>query len=254
MDELTVAIAQRRFASRDSPAARIAARAKSPSSVDTRTHPRLTAARNPGIQFAGCRVGGAHCDDRLRAPHLDLTLLLTKPRVGLPSKPRAPRHLFLAYFCLPSSVNRFLKPDSNLTDPLLPAPQFSIPTRLDSAPPMPPLEGRTDPRDELNLRKAPNTNADSLRVPAGQEAKICVLDKFDGTDLAGKALTWYRIEMLEPLSVTVKSLSDGPSPRTNLPTGTKVWGAAGGVKIAAAPWAAFRRDLREWEAAEPLMS
>ncbi|MEM7272404.1 MAG: SH3 domain-containing protein [Actinomycetota bacterium] len=185
---------------------------------------------------------------------LDLTKLFTRPRVQVGRGGGPPRHVLVAYVCVPFGVTRFLAADPTLTAPLLPSPQLALPTPLDRLPTMPPLEARTDARDELNLRTAPSTTATSLGVLAGHEAAVRILDKHLGVDGSGDPLLWYQIETTEPLSVTVKPVSDGPSPRTLLPAGTRMWTARGAIKIAAAPWELFRRDLRSWEATLPFLT
>lgn len=184
---------------------------------------------------------------------LDLTVLFAKPKVTLPARPATTRYVLLAYLCVPAAIGRHLRADPTFTGPLLPSPVFAIPTHLDRLPAMPRLAARADPRDELNLRVGPSVADPSLGVLAGHEAAVEIIDKQMGVDGAGNPLLWYRIETVEPLSVTERPISQGPSPRTLLPAGTTMWASSGAVKISAAPWELFRRDLRAWEATLPLL-
>jgi len=183
---------------------------------------------------------------------LDTSLLFSRARVTLPPAGTA-NHLLLAYVCVPESVQRILRADPKLTAPLLPSPQLRMPTRLDAGPKTPPLLARTDPKDELHLRDIADAKGTSLGVLAGHEAEIKIHQKKQGPGAKGETLTWYDIELLEPLSVTNKPVSDGGAQRFQLPIGQRAWLSAGGIKIAAAPWNLFRRDLRAWEATQPLM-
>ncbi|WP_110007190.1 hypothetical protein [Geodermatophilus normandii] len=192
---------------------------------------------------------------------LDVSRLFVRSRVQLDARTAAPQHLLLAYVYLPAGLQRYLRADPNLTSPLLPAPVFPTPTRLDKVPAMPPLEGRTDPHDELHLRAGPSAGTDPARPPAaslgvlaGHQGRVAILDKASTTDPDGSSRTWYQVKLEEPLSVSKDLVSKGNVQRKLLPAGQLAWLSAGGISIAAAPWDAFRRDLREWETTLPLMT
>jgi hypothetical protein len=185
---------------------------------------------------------------------LDVSRLFARSRVRLDARTAAPQHLLLAYVYLPAGLQRYLRADPKLTSPLLPPPFFPTPTRLDKVPAMPPLEGRTDPHDELHLRAGPSAGTASLGVLAGHQGRVTILDKASTTDPDGSSRTWYQVKLEEPLSVSKDPVSEGNVQRKLLPAGQPAWLSAGGISIAAAPWDAFRRDLREWEAALPLMT
>lgn len=166
----------------------------------------------------------------------------------------APQHLLLAYVCVPAGVQRYLRADPALTAPLLPSPQLAVPTRLDTVPAMPALQARTDPQDELHLRADPREDATSLGVLAGHAGRVTILDKASSRRRDGSALRWYKVRLDEPLSVSKAPVSNGNVQRFLLPTGQEAWLSSGGIAIAAAPWDAFRRDLRAWEAALPFLT